>query len=145
MGFHGPLVYLRQLKHGMQGQCTPMFVERKVCYSALFTNLVGWHSGAVNFPLSDVILAQHACPPEWPHVLFTFRITNLSLCKHWWTSWLFDKLSFGRLTFGQLLRRQKMVKMEKKVGEKKFLDVLNLFICLATWWQPNKTCPFWQK
>jgi hypothetical protein len=27
-----------------------MFVERKVCYSALFTNLVGWHASAVSFP-----------------------------------------------------------------------------------------------
>jgi len=39
-----------------------MFVERKVGYSALFTNLVRWHAGAVSFPLSDVILAQLACP-----------------------------------------------------------------------------------
>ncbi len=36
--------------------------DRKVCYSALFTNLVGWHAGAVRFPPSDVILAQLACP-----------------------------------------------------------------------------------
>jgi chromatin remodeling complex protein RSC6 len=28
----------------------PMFVERKVRYSALFTNLVGWHAGAVSLP-----------------------------------------------------------------------------------------------
>jgi hypothetical protein len=40
----------------------PMFVERKICSSALFTNLVRWHTGAVSFPLSDVILAQPACP-----------------------------------------------------------------------------------
>jgi hypothetical protein len=40
---------------------TPMFVERKVRYSALFTNLVGWHASAVSFPLSDVIMAQLAC------------------------------------------------------------------------------------
>ena len=40
-----------------------MFVETKVCYSALFTNLVGWLAGAVSFPLSDVILAQLACAP----------------------------------------------------------------------------------
>ena len=40
----------------------PMFVERKVHYSALFTNLVGWHAGAVSFPLSDVILAELASP-----------------------------------------------------------------------------------
>jgi len=39
-----------------------MFVQRKVCYSALFTNLVGWHASAVNFPLNDVILAELACP-----------------------------------------------------------------------------------
>jgi hypothetical protein len=40
----------------------PMFVERKVFYSALFTNLVWWHAGPVSFPPSDVILAQLACP-----------------------------------------------------------------------------------
>ncbi len=39
-----------------------MFVERKVCYSALITNLVRWHESAVSFPLSDIILAQLACP-----------------------------------------------------------------------------------
>ena len=39
-----------------------MFVERKVHYSALFTNLVGWHAGDVSFPLSDVIFAELACP-----------------------------------------------------------------------------------
>jgi hypothetical protein len=27
-----------------------MFVERNVRYSALFTNLVGWHASAVSFP-----------------------------------------------------------------------------------------------
>ncbi len=37
-----------------------MFVKRKVCYSALFTNLVWWHTGAVSFPLSDAIVAQLA-------------------------------------------------------------------------------------
>jgi hypothetical protein len=41
---------------------TAMYVKRKVCYSALFTNLIGWHAGVVSFPLSDVILAQLACP-----------------------------------------------------------------------------------
>jgi len=35
-----------------------MFVQRKVFYSGLFTNLVGWHAGAVSFPLSDIILAS---------------------------------------------------------------------------------------
>jgi hypothetical protein len=39
-----------------------MFVERKVQYSALFTNLVRQHAGAVSFPPSDIILAQLACP-----------------------------------------------------------------------------------
>jgi hypothetical protein len=37
-----------------------MFVERKVGYSALFTNLVRWHASAVSFPLCDVIFAQLA-------------------------------------------------------------------------------------
>jgi hypothetical protein len=39
-----------------------MFVERKFRYSALFTNLVRWHASAISFPLSDIILAQLACP-----------------------------------------------------------------------------------
>jgi hypothetical protein len=39
-----------------------ILVERKVLYSALFTNLVRWHAGAINFPPSDIILAQLACP-----------------------------------------------------------------------------------
>ncbi len=42
----------------------PMSAERKVGYSALFTNLVRWHASTVGFSLSDVILAQLACPPE---------------------------------------------------------------------------------
>ncbi len=62
---------------------SPMFVERKVCYSALFRNLVKWHIGAVSFPLSDVILAQLACPRS--DVMFCLHsgITNLSLYKPW--------------------------------------------------------------
>jgi hypothetical protein len=40
----------------------PIFVERKVCYSALFTNLDRWHAGTVSFPLSDFILSQLAFP-----------------------------------------------------------------------------------
>jgi hypothetical protein len=56
-----------------------MFVERKVRYSALFTNLVGWHAGAVSLPLSDIILAQLACPLS--DIMFCLHsgITNLSL------------------------------------------------------------------
>jgi hypothetical protein len=40
-----------------------MLRERKVCYSALFTNLVSLHTDAVSFP-QVVILAQLACPPS---------------------------------------------------------------------------------
>jgi hypothetical protein len=60
-----------------------MFVERNVCYSTLFTNLIGWHAGAVSFPLSDIILAQLACPLS--DIMFCLHsgITNLSLYKHW--------------------------------------------------------------
>jgi hypothetical protein len=50
-----------------------MFVMTKVCYSALFTKLVGWHAGAVSVPLSDVILAQLACLLSDIMFLFTFR------------------------------------------------------------------------
>ncbi len=60
----------------------PMFVERKACYSALFTNLVGWHASAFSYPLSDVIFVQIACPLS--DVMFCLHsgITNLSLYKH---------------------------------------------------------------
>jgi hypothetical protein len=59
-----------------------MFVERKVLYSALFTNLVGWHASAVSFPQSDVILAQLAC--SLSDIMFYLHsgITNLSLYIH---------------------------------------------------------------
>jgi hypothetical protein len=60
-----------------------MFVERKVCYSALFINLAGWHTSAVSFPLSDVILAQLACPLSDVMFCLHSEITNLSLYKHW--------------------------------------------------------------
>jgi hypothetical protein len=60
-----------------------MFVERKVRYSALFTNLVGWHASAVSFPLSDVILLQLACPLSDIMFCLHSRTTNLSLYKHW--------------------------------------------------------------
>jgi hypothetical protein len=60
-----------------------MFVERKVRYSALFTNLVVWHAGAVSFPPSGVILAQLACPLSDTMFYLHSVITNLSLYKHW--------------------------------------------------------------
>ena len=49
----------------------------------MFTNLVRWHTGAVSFPLSDVILAQLACPLS--DIMFCLHsgITNLFLYKHW--------------------------------------------------------------
>ncbi len=53
-----------------------MFVKRKVRYSALFTNLVGWHAGAVSFPPSDVILAQLACLLS--DVMFAYILEELS-------------------------------------------------------------------
>jgi hypothetical protein len=60
-----------------------MFVERKVRYSGLFTNLVRWHAGAVSFPLTDVILADLASPLSDAMFCLHSRITNLSLYKHW--------------------------------------------------------------
>ncbi len=61
----------------------PMFVDRKVHYSTLFTNLVGWHAGAVSLPPIDVILAQLACPLSDIMICLHSGITNLSLYKHW--------------------------------------------------------------
>jgi hypothetical protein len=59
-----------------------MFVEIKVRYSALFTNLVGWHAGAFSFPLSDVILAQLVCPLSDITFCLHSGITNPCLYKH---------------------------------------------------------------
>ncbi len=58
-----------------------MFVERLVCYSALFTYLVMWNAGVVSFPPSDIILVQLACPPS--DVMFSLHsgITNPSIYK----------------------------------------------------------------
>jgi hypothetical protein len=60
-----------------------MFVEKKVRYSALFTNLVRWHAGVVSFSLNDVILAQLACPLSDVMFYLHSGITNLSLYQHW--------------------------------------------------------------
>jgi hypothetical protein len=60
-----------------------MFVKRKVRYSTLFTNLVGWHARAVSFPLSDIILALLACPLSDVTFYLHSGITNLSFYKHW--------------------------------------------------------------
>jgi hypothetical protein len=59
-----------------------MFVERNVRYSALFTNLAGWHVGAVSFPLSAAIFAQLASPLSEVMFYLHSGITNLSLYKH---------------------------------------------------------------
>ncbi len=59
-----------------------MFVGKKVRYSALFINLVGWHNGAVSFPPSDIILAQLAFPLSDIMFCFHFGRTNISLYKH---------------------------------------------------------------
>jgi hypothetical protein len=59
-----------------------LFVERKVRYSALFTNLAERHAGAVSFPLSDVISALLACPLSDITFCLHSGITNLSLYKH---------------------------------------------------------------
>jgi hypothetical protein len=60
-----------------------MFVERNVRYSVLFTNLVGWHTSIVSFPLSDVILAQLASPLSGIMFCLHSGTTNLSLYKRW--------------------------------------------------------------
>ncbi len=58
----GPQPYRHESGTVRFSNVTSMFAERKVRYSALFTNLVGWHASAVSFPLSDVIFAHLACP-----------------------------------------------------------------------------------
>jgi hypothetical protein len=59
-----------------------MFVDKRVCYTALFTNLVRWHTFAVSLTSIDVILAQLACPLSDVMYCLHSRITNLSLYKH---------------------------------------------------------------
>jgi hypothetical protein len=56
--------------------------REKVRYSALITNLVGWHTGPVSFPLSDIIFAQLVCPLSDTMFCLPSGITNLSLYKH---------------------------------------------------------------
>ncbi len=77
-----PLIIESATEKALQFLCHSMFVERKACYSALFTNLVRWYTGIVCFPPSDVILAQLACPLR--DVMFCLHsgITNLFLYKH---------------------------------------------------------------
>ncbi len=88
----------------------------------LFTNLVGWHTGIVSFPLSDVILAQLACPLS--DIVFCLHsgITNLSLYKHWvipktdrktclcinrmYNLILVGQMFFGLLSFGRMLQQK---------------------------------------
>jgi len=60
----------------------PMFVERKVSYSASFTFLVGWHTSALSFPPGDIIFAQQECPLNNATSCFLSRITNLSPYEH---------------------------------------------------------------
>ncbi len=61
-------------------------------YSTLFTYWVRWHTSAVSFPPSVVILTQLACPLS--DIMFCLHSgrTNLSLFKHW-----------GRLSSADLL------------------------------------------
>jgi len=60
-----------------------MFVEIFFNYSVLFTYLGGWYASAVSFPISDVILAQLACPLS--DIMFclleelTYLSTNIAL------------------------------------------------------------------
>jgi hypothetical protein len=48
-------VLINNLKTLIETNTLAMFVERQVCYSAWFINLVRWHAGAVSFPLSDIM------------------------------------------------------------------------------------------
>ncbi len=45
-----------------------------------FTNLVGWHAGAVSFPQSDVMFAQLACPLSDVMFCLHYIRTNQSQC-----------------------------------------------------------------
>jgi hypothetical protein len=59
-----------------------MFVERKVHYSALLTNLVGGMP-VLLAPPSDIILAQLACPLSDVMLCLHSGVTKLFLYKHW--------------------------------------------------------------
>ena len=83
---------------------TPIFVERKACYSALFTNLVGWHAGGVRFPPSDVILAQLACPLYDVMFCLHLGLTNLSLYKHWLTLSVANERNFTGVVSSENIR-----------------------------------------
>ncbi len=80
-----------------------MFVEKKVRYSALFTNLIRWHASAVSFPLSDIILVQLACPLSDVMFYLHSGITNPSLHKHWLKQNYFLNISFSGILKSQCL------------------------------------------
>jgi hypothetical protein len=100
-----------------------MFVERKVRYSTLFTNLVRWHVGAISFPIIDIILAQLACPRVTLCFCLHSGITNLSLYKH------------GLLTYKlagvEMVERPKLDKSYSLFGP--FVSYLEFFCDLSLW------------
>ncbi len=74
----------------------------------MFTTLVRWHAGTVSFSLSDVILAQLACPLSDVVFYLHSGITYQSLYKHWyedskaWLGWLSIVLGTAWLSFALL-------------------------------------------
>jgi hypothetical protein len=69
--------------------------------------LVGWHAGVLGFPLSDVILAQLACPlTDIMFYLHSGR-TNLSLYKDWYPQSRLEKHS--KKQFGKLASKAKCI------------------------------------
>jgi hypothetical protein len=108
-----------------------MFVERKVCYSALLTNLVGWHAGAVSFPLSAVISAQLACPLSDAMFCLHSGIVNLSLYKHWVGTSLTNnenthEKKFGKNKRSSLLQRNILYEKKGFIESFPLLQKLNL-------------------
>jgi hypothetical protein len=98
-----------------------MFVEIKVCYSALFTYLVMWHAGAVSFPPTDAILAQLVWPLSDVMFYLHSGITNLSLYKHWfiWKEMAFAnrlKEQHQHMSQHVLLTREALVKGKDQYG-----------------------------
>jgi hypothetical protein len=117
-----------------------MFVERKVHYSDLFTNLVGWHAGAVSFPLSNVILALLAYPLSDVMFCLHSRITNLSLYKHW-VYWLHRSVNLVVLGQGNCTIWYMPYFYWKKcngsacfIKSKQLLEYQHFLLLRAIWW-----------
>ncbi len=104
LNLQGILKSTLQLGNHLSSVFKSMFVERQVCYSALFTYLVGWHASAVSLPPSDDILVQLAFPLSDIIFCLYSGLTDPSVYKHCQVQSLHKKM-FNNVFFISTLGR----------------------------------------